>query len=277
MHVLPAQSGQGSGRGQRTAAANARRRTKSVRRVVQEVRLRGLAATESRSTAPRDFETTRPRNRSMRLVFATLSGVLFAFAFPNFAIGWLIFVALIPLFLALARAESWREAFLLGLISQTVAWLLMVPWVVRVMSHYGGLSLTTGILIFIGMSVILGLYGAGFGLLVFRIAPGDEFHRWLLVPLAWAAVEYARTYLLTGFPWNLIAAAIVDYTPLLQFDRVAGPYALGVLILIPAATVSWIVIARPRGMRLVAVVAPVVILCFVVWSMGSVASELILT
>ena len=51
----------------------------------------------------------------MRLVFATLSGVLFAFAFPNFAIGWLIFVALIPLFLALARAESWREAFLLGL------------------------------------------------------------------------------------------------------------------------------------------------------------------
>jgi apolipoprotein N-acyltransferase len=210
-----------------------------------------------------------------RVLAAVISGVLFAFAFPNYAIGWLIFVALIPLFLALAGAGSWREAFALGWISQTIAWLLMVPWVVRVMSHYGGLSLTTGILIFAGMSVILGLYGAAFGVLVFRIGPGKEFHRWLLVPLAWAAVEYARTYLLTGFPWNLIAAAIVDYTPLLQFDRVAGPYALGVLILIPAATICWLIVTRPSGMRLVAVVAPVTILCFVWWSTGIVASKLI--
>ncbi len=211
----------------------------------------------------------------MRITFAILSGFLFAFAFPDYSIGWLIFFALLPLFTALARSKSWLEAFLLGWISQTIAWLLMVPWVVRVMSHYGGLPLTTGILVFIAMSAVLGLYGAAFGVLVFRIAPGNQFHRWLLVPLAWAAIEYARTYVLTGFPWNLIAAAIADYIPLLQFDRVAGPYALGALMLIPAATISWIVMARPRGMRLVAVVAPVVILLFIWWSTGIVASKLI--
>ena len=210
-----------------------------------------------------------------RIALAILSGFLFAFAFPNVAIGWLIFIAFVPLFIALARAKSWREAFALGWISQTIAWLLMVPWVVRVMSHYGGLPYITGVLIFVGMCIILGFYGGAFGVLVFRIAPGDEFHRWLLAPLAWAAIEYARTYLLTGFPWNLIAAAIVDYTPLAQFDRVAGPYALAVLMLLPSATICWIIMARPRGMRLVAVVAPVTILCFVWWSTGIVASKLI--
>ena len=142
------------------------------------------------------------------------------------------------------------------------------------MSHYVGLSLPTGITIFVAMCVILGLYGAAFAVIVFRIAPGDDFLRWLLVPVAWAAVEYARTYLLTGFPWNLIAASIVDYTPLIQFDRVAGPYALGVLILLPAALIAWLIVARPRGMRMVFGVAPIVIVVFLWWVTGLVASKL---
>ena len=69
--------------------------------------------------------------------------------------------------------NGWREAFLLGWLSQTVAWLMMVPWVVRVMSHYGGLPLITGILIFVAMSLFLGLYGALFALVV----------RWLPTPV----------------------------------------------------------------------------------------------
>ena len=174
-----------------------------------------------------------------RFLAAALSGVLFAFAFPNVAIGWLIFVALLPLFVAAARARSKWEAFFLGWTSQTIAWLLMVPWVVRVMSHYGGLPYVTGVLIFVAMAMILGLYGGLFAVVVRRIDPGASFARWLLVPLAWCAIEYARTFLLSGFPWNLVAAAIVDYTPLVLFDRVAGPYALGVLILLPSTLAAW--------------------------------------
>src|SRR5579884_1937564 len=97
-----------------------------------------------------------------RISAAALSGVLFALAFPNYSAGWLMFIALAPLFVAIARAQSWAGAFFLGWISQTIAWLIMVPWVVRVMSHYGGLSLPTGISIFVAMCVVLGLYGAAF-------------------------------------------------------------------------------------------------------------------
>ena len=80
-------------------------------------------------------------------------------------------------------ATSERGAFLVGWISQTVAWLIMVPWVVRVMSHYGGLPYVTGVVIFIAMCAYLGMYGGVFALLFYRIAPSTRFRRWLLLRL----------------------------------------------------------------------------------------------
>ncbi len=209
------------------------------------------------------------------VALAAVSGVLFAWSFPNVAAGWLIFIALLPLFLALARTRTWGKAFFLGWLSQTIAWLLMVPWVIRVMSHYGGLPYLTGLLIFTAMCAYLGVYGGVFALLVHHIAPSTSFRRWLLVPLAWAAVEYGRTYLLSGFPWNLIAASIVDYAPLLQFDRVAGPYALGVLILLPSTLLAWMFVARPHGARRLFPFAGVAILMFVWWVTGLVAAKVL--
>ena len=211
-----------------------------------------------------------------RILLAIASGLLFAFAFPNVAIGWFAFIAFIPLFIALAGARGAWEAALLGWISQTTAWLLMVPWVVRVMSHYGGLPYITGVLLFCAMCFVLGLYGALYGWLFQRIAPGASFLRWLGVALAWPVVEYIRTYALTGFPWNLLAASIVDYTPMIQFDRVAGPYFVGFLILIPATVVAWLITQRntpgaARGL----VIAGGCIVLFVWWATGLVASKLI--
>src|SRR5687768_8712612 len=101
-----------------------------------------------------------------RLLLSILSGVLFALAFPDAAIGWLAFVALVPLLIAVVRAKSTWEAFFLGWAGQTTAWLIMVPWVVRVMSHYGGLPVFVGVLLFIAMALILGLYGGLFAFIV---------------------------------------------------------------------------------------------------------------
>src|ERR1051325_9746858 len=100
-----------------------------------------------------------------RLSLSIASGLLFAFAFPNVAAGWLIFFALVPLLVAIARSRSAWEALLLGWASQFTAWLIMVPWVVRVMSHYGGLPYATGVAIFVAMCALLGLYGGVFAVI----------------------------------------------------------------------------------------------------------------
>jgi apolipoprotein N-acyltransferase len=214
-----------------------------------------------------------------RFLLPVLSGFLFAFAFPNVAIGWLIFIAPVPLFIAIAKSERPRSAFFAGWVSQTTAWLLMVPWVVRVMSHYGGLPYAMGVAIFVAMCVMLGLYGGVFGLIAYRLLAGQPraavLHRWLLLPLAWSAIEYARTYLLTGFPWNLAATALIDYTPLVMIDRFAGPYFMPVLIFLPATLISWLIVARPRGPRAVFASAAVIIICLLWWTTGYTASKFI--
>ncbi|HEX6179164.1 MAG TPA: apolipoprotein N-acyltransferase [Thermoanaerobaculia bacterium] len=208
------------------------------------------------------------------LLLSIVSGVLFAASFPDIAIGWLMFVAFVPLLLAVSRAENGARAFLFGWASQTVAWLMMVPWVVRVMSHYGGLPYIVGVLIFVALAMILGCYGGLFAFIVHRVRP-RTLAAWLLVPLAWAAVEYLRTYFLTGFPWNLIATAIVDYTSLIQIDRFAGPYFVGALMLIPAVVAVWLITTRTRGLQAGFAIAGTAIVVFVWWATGLVASKLV--
>ncbi|HEX9160406.1 MAG TPA: apolipoprotein N-acyltransferase [Thermoanaerobaculia bacterium] len=198
-----------------------------------------------------------------------------ALAFPDYSIPWLAFVAVLPLLIAISRSPTAWHSLFLGWISQTIAWLMMVPWVLRVMSHYGGLPYITSVLLFIALAMVLGLYGGAFALIVHRIRPADSLGRWLVVPLAWASIEYARTYLLTGFPWNLIAAALVDYTSFIQFDRVAGPYLIGAMTVAPAAVAAWLIVGRPEGIRRLLVVSAVMILTFLWWATGLVASKLI--
>jgi len=210
----------------------------------------------------------------LRILLALISGLLFAFSFPNVAIGWFAFVAFIPLYVALHGARSGWQAAGLGWIAQTTAWFLMVPWVVRVMSHYGGLPYVVGVLLFCAMSLYLGLFGALYGWLFWRIRPAS-FPRWLVVALAWPVIEFIRTYAMTGFPWNLIAAAIVDYTSLIQIDRVAGPYLVGFLMLIPAVVVAWLITQRPQGIARILVIGGASIVLFVWWATGLVASKLV--
>ena len=206
---------------------------------------------------------------------AVLSGVLFACSFPEYSQGWLAFVSMVPLLVSIAQARSTREAFFLGWASQTTAWLLMVPWVVRVMSHYGGLPYLTGVLLFVAMATFLGLYGAVFAAIVKRFRLGVRFLPWLLVPLAWAAVEYLRTYVFTGFPWNLIASAIVDYPSLIQIDRFAGPYFVGALLLVPGVAAAWWITQRPASIARILVGGSVGILLLVWWGTGLVAAKLV--
>ena len=96
------------------------------------------------------------------------------------------------------------------------------------------------VLIFIAMCAILGLYVGVFGLIFFRIAPDERFHRWLLIPLAWAATEFARTYLLTGFPWNAFGYAFATPLPLAQTASLIGLWGITALaVYVYASPAVW--------------------------------------
>lgn len=191
------------------------------------------------------------QNRSLlRFAMAAVSGVTLALAFPNLAWGWLAFVALTPLIAAAATARGKLDAFLLGWLAITITWLINIPWVIIVMSRYGGLAQPVGIAMFLAMCLVLGGYGGAFALAVHLLRLGSSLGPWLAVPAVWVAVEYARTFLFSGFPWNLIATALIDLPPFAQPARWLGPYGLGILLTAVSTVVAWLLIAEvPRRTR----------------------------
>jgi apolipoprotein N-acyltransferase len=163
-----------------------------------------------------------------RSVFAALGGLLVALAFPKASVGWLALIAPAFLMLAVVRAATRREAFLLGWLGFTVTWLVNMPWVTIVMSQYGGLPRWIGVLLYLGLALLMGSFGALFGVVV-KAIDVDERSRfaWVLIPVAWTSCEYLRDFLpFGGFPWHLLGGALVDAGPLPQVARWTGTYGL---------------------------------------------------
>lgn len=199
----------------------------------------------------------------IRAALAVLSGVTLALAYPDASITVFAFFSLTPLIIVAVRTSGWWSAAWAGWLALTVAWLINLPWVITVMWQQGGLPLPAGIAIFVAMSAILGLYGAAFSVLVRALKLGERPWPWLLIPLCWLTVEYARTHLLTGFAWNLLAVTIIDH-PFVQLASIAGPYVVGALILIPSVAAAWLITMRPGVNRSVSVIV-VVAVFLTVW------------
>jgi apolipoprotein N-acyltransferase len=183
-------------------------------------------------------------SRPSRFALAALTGVAIALSFPSFSFALLAFVALVPLLLAVRAASGWKEAFLLGELSLAITWLINMPWVVNVMSKFGGLPYPLGVAIFILMSFYLAIFGALFAFIVWNLRLGPRFLPWLAVPLAWSAIDYARTHLLTGSPWNLLGTALVDYPQLAILSAAIGPYGTAAAIVTVSTVIAWLITNR---------------------------------
>lgn len=172
-----------------------------------------------------------------------VSAVLQVLIFPlaNFyALGW---VAMAPLLVALLRARkpetlqfpqgirllpaSPLQGFVLGYVCGILWYAGSCYWIFSVMHEHGGVSVPLAVVIQILFCLYLALYHGAFGLLICLLAGKDSFSRraLLLAPVAWVAVELARTRI-TGFPWDLLGISQVDNIPLARIATATGVYGL---------------------------------------------------
>ena len=116
-------------------------------------------------------------------------------------------------------------------------------WFVVVTQQYGGLNpaLAVGVLaLFVLVSSVF--FGA-FGLVVGWVARASPPLALALSPFLWVTMEIARTYLITGFPWNLLGYS-VQATGLRQLASVTGVYGLSFLAVATSALAAWVLLAR---------------------------------
>ncbi|MBI9074501.1 MAG: apolipoprotein N-acyltransferase [Desulfatibacillum sp.] len=166
----------------------------------------------------------------IRVLAAICSGILLTAAFPKAGWSWLAWFAFLPLFFAV-RNKSWWQAFKLGLIMGMVHYLGLVYWVDGVMRQYGGLSWYASVPLLFLLSFYLSIYVAVFTAFT-RKGPIQPMTHLALAPALWVALEYARTYFFTGFPWGLLGHTQYQNLEIIQISDATGAYGVSALIIL---------------------------------------------
>ncbi|MEE8504481.1 MAG: hypothetical protein V3T26_08555, partial [candidate division NC10 bacterium] len=177
---------------------------------------------------------------------AVLSGVLLALSFPRFHLAPLAFGALVPLLVGL-HGVSTLQGTSLGIIAGMVFYLMSIPWVVHTMVTYGGLPLPLGVLLLIALSLYLALYVGVFAYGVTRLSTRGGLAYLLGTAALWVILEYLRTFLLTGFPWNLLGYTQYRYLSVIQIASITGVYGVSFLLVLTNAAVALACLQFRRG------------------------------
>lgn len=183
-----------------------------------------------------------------RWLLALLSGALLALSFPGSGDqGWVAFAALVPLLAAVAGAD-WRRAGLLGFGAGLVFWIATIPWIAHTIVRYGGLPWPLAVLVLLGLAGYLALYTAAFCAMVSRVSVSRGAPFVLAAASLWVALEFLRTYLLTGFPWNLLGYSQYRNLLVVQIAAVTGVYGVSFVVVAVNAAL-WRLLARDRGWK----------------------------
>jgi len=173
-----------------------------------------------------------------------LSGLLFALAFPPVGAVVLLPLALVPWLVALAGEESRGRALLSGVVFGLVHWCAAIPWIVYVVTHYGGQSAVMGVVCLVILALILAEWPALVAFATAAAAPAGSLARLAVFPVLWAASEHARVVLYKGFPWNLTGHALFRHPLWMQTASVWGVVGLGFLVAAVAALLAAAVRSR---------------------------------
>ena len=171
---------------------------------------------------------------------AVAAGVLWAWCFGQTERVVLPWIALAPLVWLLGR----RRAPLLGLVHGTVTWIVAIPWIVPTLVTYGEIPRPLAIVLFTLLAAYLGAYHAAFawlGRLLWRRGGAAL----LALPALWCVLEVVRSWLISGFPWNLAGNAWVAMPGALEATAWIGVYGVSFLLVLANVGIAW-AIARRR-------------------------------
>ena len=136
--------------------------------------------------------------------------------------------------LGMKEVNSIRQGLLLGFIAGLVCHIGLIYWITYVIVNYGYLPIYLGIILMLLLACYLSLYTALFaaGIIFFR----KKIALYFAAPVLWICLEYCKSYLLTGFPWENLGYSQYLNKYLVQFADVSGVFGLSFLIVLVNVT-----------------------------------------
>jgi len=155
----------------------------------------------------------------------------------HFHFGVLAWVALVPLFLCL-EGKSVPESFRLGWVTGLVSFTGILYWVILAMHRYGGITIPISLIILIALTLYLSLYVGAFAALLRMVQRKSRWSMLILAPSLWVGLEYLRSVLLTGFPWENLGYSQYRALPVVQIADVTGVYGVSFLVVLVNGLIS---------------------------------------
>jgi len=175
------------------------------------------------------------KTNRMRIALCVGSALLLILSFPGFDLGFLAWFALVPFLIAIHDTTP-KEGFKLAYLTGFIFFLGSIYWL-----HY--VSIIGLIILVCCLSFYFGL----FGLFAARAMKEERFFI-ILLPAAWAAIEYLRATLLTGFGWNLLGYSQYKFLSLIQIADTTGAYGVSFLVVMINCAVFSILLQNRRKM-----------------------------
>ncbi|QTA89361.1 apolipoprotein N-acyltransferase [Desulfonema magnum] len=208
-------------------------------------------------------------------ILAVSSGLLLTGAFPKTGIAGFAWFAIVPLLLALKNV-SLKDGFRLGFVTGLVHYLTLTYWLAYTMKTYGGLPLYVSVPVLFLFSAYLALYVAVFSTGIIRLF-SKPVAGFTLIPVLWVSLEYVRSFLFSGFPWELMGYSQFNNLYLIQISDILGVYGVSFLIILSNSSIFLIFLCLTgkewQGMTISKRVAAISAFTFVfvfsvVWSYG---------
>ena len=170
-------------------------------------------------------------NVSTRAALAVASGLALALAFPKFDVNFAAWVAFVPLLYAI-DGESHRKVFLYSWLQGFACYVPSLYWITITLHHFADVRIALAVLPMLLLAAVIALFtGAAVWIAEF-ITTRLGLSIVVTMPVAWTAVEWVRTYLPIGFPWNLLGYAAYQNLTLVQFAEFTGVYGVSALIVL---------------------------------------------
>lgn len=169
------------------------------------------------------------RDFFINLILAVLSGLLLGLSFPPLKLGFLAYIALVPLLILVNRVKNYLQLLRFSYLGLLIFHIISLYWI-------GGWSSKTDPFMMIG-SVALILVHPIFYLIpiVFyyfiRKHLGNKTG-YFAFPFLWNSLEYLRSVDETAFPWLTLGNTQSYYLPLIQVTSIIGVNGLSFLIVL---------------------------------------------
>jgi apolipoprotein N-acyltransferase len=213
------------------------------------------------------------------ILLSLLSGILLVLSFPHVDLELLAWVALVPLFYAMEE-KGLYHSFMLGFFTGVISFLGILYWIIVAVHTYGNVpSILSGFILLL-LVVYLSLFIGAFAFLTRFIQIRFGLQAMLFTPVLWAALEYLRSFLLTGFPWANLGYSQYLNLPVIQLADITGPYGLSSVILLVNATLfrvlhSWSKRTFPFKEAALTVVVLLGVLMYGYLKMGAVDRQMV--